>query len=138
MSTKLGDAGPALRALFGAMLSGPDGFTLAAMNEAVREAGTEVQEKAIELAPFRTGALESSSSLEITGSRAEITFDVDYAAEVHELPETAVGPGTQDKPGNELGPAGPKFLERPMIAMQDKLGDFAVAALTRHIEEEVG
>lgn len=102
----------------------------------LRRAIDWVQEKAIQLTPFRTGQLERSSSTTVIEGTAEIVFDTDYAAQVHELPETAVGPGTREKPGNELGPAGPKYLERPMTAAQLEFPNSVVEEIRAGLQQE--
>jgi hypothetical protein len=137
--TEFANIGDALRAAFGVLLSDSDQFVDNTVKAAVTVAGEEVQAKAIELAPVRTGELEGSSELTVTEGRAEIVFGVDYAAEAHELPESAVGPGTAAKPGNELGPAGPKFLERPLLAMEaGRFLEIAGEELAEHLDVEVG
>lgn len=84
-----------------------------------------LESKAVELAPVDTGNLESSTVVRVNreGNRivGELAFTAPYATEVHELPEHARGPKTQQKPGNEFGPAGPKFLERPLSGFQREL-----------------
>jgi len=105
--------------------------------EIARAAGEEVQRQAIELAPYRTGQLEGSSSLEVLNGRASISFDTPYAAEAHERPETSVGPGTTAKAGNELGSAGPKFLERPLLAMQNRLEQIGADVMAAKLEKEL-
>lgn len=89
--------------------------------------GNILEAKAVELAPVMTGNLESSSQVITTGGRrggimrTEVRFNADYAAAVHELPEEIRGPKTRQKPGNEYGPAGPKYLERPLKGFQREL-----------------
>lgn len=88
--------------------------------------GNTLEAKAVELAPVRTGNLESSTQI-VTGRRGgimyvQLRFNAPYSAQVHELPEEARGPRTRAKPGNEYGPAGPKFLERPLRGFQQRLG----------------
>jgi len=135
MSTSLGNIGLALKAAFGPLLDKAFGEEL--RDEVARAAGEEVQRQAIELTPYRTGRLEGSSELVVENGRAIVSFNTDYAAEAHERPETAVGPGTLAKPGNELGPSGPKFLERPIIAMQERLEQIGADALQRKLQEEL-
>jgi len=135
MSTSLGNLGLALRALLGPVLD--ESFADDVRNEAARAAGEEVQRQAIELAPFRTGKLEDSSELTVEDGRATVSFNTDYAAEAHERPETAIGPGTAAKAGNELGPAGPKYLERPLLAMQEKFLQIGGEVLTAQLKERV-
>lgn len=86
--------------------------------------GLDVLEaKAVELAPVDIGNLEAATSTDIrTLSRSrtvgQLSFNTPYAARVHELPQEARGPKTQQKAGNELGPAGPKYLERALQGME--------------------
>lgn len=78
--------------------------------------------KAVQLAPVDTGNLEASTVVDVLRRARSIigrlAFTAPYAAEVHELPDHARGPKTQQKPGNELGLAGPKYLERVLRALQ--------------------
>jgi phage gpG-like protein len=102
----------------------------------LKRAAEEVQQKAIELAPFKTGRLENSSSIQYTETTAVVGFDTEYAAIVHELPEHAHGPGTLAKPGNELGPAGSKYLERPLLAMQERAKVIVTEEFERALKAE--
>lgn len=95
--------------------------------------GNMLEAKAVELAPVLTGNLESSSqvvTLPAAGGimKIEVRFNAPYAATVHELPEEIRGPKTRQKRGNEYGPAGPKYLERPLRGFQreltENLGEF--------------
>jgi len=95
--------------------------------------GNMLEAKAVELAPVDKGNLESSSQVITRGRRGgimevEVRFNAPYAAPVHELPDEARGPKTRKKPGNEYGPAGPKYLERPLRGFQKEftknLGEF--------------
>ena len=95
--------------------------------------GNILEAKAVELAPVDTGNLESSSQVITSGRRGgimrvEVRFNASYAATVHELPDEIRGPKTRKKPGNEFGPAGPKYLERPLRGFQkeltENLGEF--------------
>jgi hypothetical protein len=87
----------------------------------------------VELAPLDTGELESSG-VRTTGASprgrrqtVEFEFRADHAAVVHELPQHARGPGTRSKPGNEFGPAGPKYIERVLRGF--KIGEQMADAL---------
>lgn len=137
MSIKLEDVGREVRRAFGRLLSDSAQFGLEAEREISLAAAEVVLEKAVELAPHRTGALEDSGALAVDGRRVYVAFGVSYATEAHERPENAVGPGTLAKPGNELGPAGPKYLERPMVAMQDQLGRLGAEILAEKLKEEI-
>jgi hypothetical protein len=99
---------------------------MAAAEQEANDVAFEVEAKAVELAPVETGNLESSSVVEVKSAggrvRAEIAFAAPYSAEVHELPPERRGPRTEQKPGNELGQAGPKFLERPVRAYSHQFG----------------
>lgn len=81
-----------------------------------------LEAQAVELAPVDLGNLEASTVIEIkeTGKKVvgTIAFVTPYAARQHELPDDARGPKTMAKAGNELGKAGPKYLERPLRQMQ--------------------
>lgn len=80
---------------------------------------------AVELAPVDIGNLEASTvirfELKGKGVTGRLSFVTPYAARIHELPDDARGPKTQAKAGNELGKAGPKYLERPLRQMQKDL-----------------
>lgn len=137
MSTKLANVGLAVRKAFGPLLAEHNQFGQEAAEQIARAAGEEVLAKAVELSPFRTGFLEGSGRLVVHKGRATVEFDAPYASEAHERPENAVGPGTQAKAGNELGPAGPKYLERPMVAMQEALKQIAAEEMQRKLTEEL-
>lgn len=96
--------------------------TLEDAAESVSIVADGAEAKAVELAPVDKGNLEASSVVDVLKSArkvvARIAFTTPYAAEVHELPDEARGPKTRLKPGNELGPAGPKYLERVLRALQ--------------------
>lgn len=81
-----------------------------------------LEAKAVEICPVDVGNLEASTSTHIDETRTKtvgtLAFSTPYAARVHELPDDARGPKTQAKAGNELGPAGPKYLERALRGMQ--------------------
>lgn len=84
-----------------------------------------VEAKAVELTPVDTGNLEASTSVEVNqrGKKlvGSIRFGAPYAATVHEFPPNKRGPRTREKPGNEYGPAGPKYLERVIRGFQERL-----------------
>lgn len=78
-----------------------------------------LEKKSAELAPLEKGTLQATTTTAVLGGRGKVVgtlaFTSIYAHRQHELPQTAEwGPGTQAKPGNEFGPAGWKFLERPL------------------------
>lgn len=98
----------------------------------------DLEKDSKQLVPKDEGTLESSGTsnqpkwkLARNQLEAEVGFNTDYAVAVHELmfPAIAVissrsgggvsalspGPTTQAKPGNIHGPAGGKYLERPLI-----------------------
>ena len=81
-----------------------------------------LEAKAVELTPVVTGNLEASTVVRVEQRgkriRGSLRFGTTYAAGVHELPPDARGPRTVRKPGNEFGPAGPKYLERPLRGFQ--------------------
>jgi hypothetical protein len=87
--------------------------------------GNTLEARAVELAPFDTGELESSTNLKIdrrgTRIRALLTFDAPHAADAHEW-KGGRGERTTRKPGNQFGPAGPKYLERPLRGFQLLMG----------------
>ena len=64
-------------------------------------------------------------------------FNVPYAAEVHETMAPAAGakrqPGfdTRNKPATRFGPAGGKYLERPLMGMMTEYTKRLVAAVKR-------
>lgn len=84
------------------------------------EVGDFAEAKMVEITPEDTGFLAGSSVVAVSEAgavtRAEITFNASYAAQVHELPAEARGPRTRAKRGNEYGEAGPKFVERVLRA----------------------
>lgn len=84
-----------------------------------------LEAKSVELTPVQTGNLESSSVVRVnkSGSRiiGTLTFGAPYAATVHELPPERRGPRTREKAGNEFGPAGSKYVERPLRGFQVRL-----------------
>lgn len=95
-------------------------------DQGMKRLGNMLEAKAVELCPVLTGNLEDSSQVITRGRRGgilsvEVRFNADYAMDVHELPEERRGPKTRQKPGNEYGPAGPKYLERPLRGFQLKL-----------------
>lgn len=81
--------------------------------------------KAVELAPVDTGNLEASTSVRVDRQGPSLVgtleFNAPYAAIVHELPQDSRGPKTQAKRGNDLGLAGPKYVERPLRFFQEAL-----------------
>jgi hypothetical protein len=87
--------------------------------------GNTLEALSVELAPHDIGDLEASTTVRVEdkGKRiiASVTFNVSHAAAAHENPEDARGPRTRRKPGNNLGPAGPKYMERPLRFMQDAM-----------------
>ncbi len=100
--------------------------------ETVQEQGmarlmNALEAKAVELTPTLTGNLEGSTTVRVEerGSRiiGTLQFGTPYASIVHELSPDARGPFTRDKPGNEFGPAGPKYLERPLRGFQRRMSD---------------
>lgn len=109
--------------------------TESAVEKPLRQAIDLLEAKAVELAPVKTGNLQSSTVTRFlrSGSRilAELAFTAPYAAEAHELPEDARGPLTQAKPGNEFGPAGPKYVERPLRGLQKQFGGIVGESVLR-------
>ncbi len=95
-------------------------------DQAMQRLLNTLEAQAVELAPVDLGNLEASTSTrvdsvggkDITGT---LRFNTPYAAHVHELPDDSRGPRTRLKPGNELGAAGPKYLERPLRMMQQRM-----------------
>lgn len=87
----------------------------------------EFEALSVELAPVETGNLEASTVTQFfrqgNSMIGLLSFVAPYAAAVHELPETARGPRTERKPGNEFGQAGPKYVERPLRGMQKRFPD---------------
>ncbi len=81
-----------------------------------------LEAKAVELTPTLTGNLEGSTSVRVEQSgnsiKGTLRFGAPYASVVHELPPENRGPFTRNKPGNEFGQAGPKYLERPLRGFQ--------------------
>ncbi len=88
--------------------------------------GNALEARAVELTPIKTGELESSSTVRVfeTGNRikVEVKFNAPHAAAAHELPEHSRGERTRRKPGNNFGPAGGKYLERPLKGFQKLMG----------------
>ena len=86
-----------------------------------------LEARAVELTPTLTGNLEGSTSVRVeqSGNRIKGTlrFGAPYASVVHELPPESRGPFTRNKPGNEFGAAGPKYLERPLRGFQRLMTD---------------
>lgn len=84
-----------------------------------------LEARAVELTPVETGNLESSTVVRVQkrGDKlvGTLAFATPYAATVHELPPNSRGPRTRVKPGNDLGWAGPKYLERPLRDMQTRM-----------------
>lgn len=106
---------------------------LVQINDSFEGAADTALTKMVELAPLDTGELEASGRItaKVTprGRRAtaEFRFETPYAAIVHEMPMSSRGPGTRSKPGNEFGPAGPKYIERVLRGF--KLGPIVGRAL---------
>lgn len=98
------------------------------IEEAMYRVAALVEAKAVQLAPVDTGNLEDSTYIDVhfRGPRkvvASIQFRAPYAALAHERDEEARGPKTRKKRGNEFGPAGPKYLERPLRSMRAQIGE---------------
>ena len=55
----------------------------------------------------------------------------DAQPRVHELPPESRGPLTEKKPGNALGKAGPKYVERPLRHFVKRLPEIFGEALSR-------
>lgn len=96
--------------------------TLDARAQAMLRALGEFEAISVELAPVDLGNLEAATVVRILGQSktriaGELAFSTPYAARVHELDADSRGPRTRAKPGNEFGPAGPKYLERGLRAM---------------------
>jgi len=94
--------------------------------QAMERLALALEAKAVELAPVDKGDLQNSSTVAVQRRRGTmlvgiVRFTAPHAAAAHELPEHARGPGTRSKPGNEFGPAGPKYLERALRGFQGKL-----------------
>ena len=95
-----------------------------ALEQAMQRVMAILEAKAVQLAPVDTGNLEGSTvvTVEARGKkvRGVLAFATPYAAAQHEGidPRTGAqytpGPYTQRKPGNEFGPPGSKYLERPL------------------------
>ena len=77
-----------------------------------------LEAKAVELTPVDKGTLEGSTTVRIYHEGKKLVglllFNTPYASKVHEMPPDSIGPRTANKPGNEYGRAGPKYLERPL------------------------
>ena len=73
------------------------------------------------LAPHKTGYLEGNTSTAVEQhgdiARADISFNANYAAQVHELPPAARGEKTRAKPSTKFGSPGPKWVERVLRGM---------------------
>lgn len=98
-----------------------------------------VEARSVELAPIKTGNLESGFRTELSRGARKIKvllgFTPSYAAEVHELPKDARGPRTRAKQGNQYGPAGPGYLLR---AIRGVAGDGSLErTIGEAYEEEI-
>lgn len=121
------------------LLAKLDEFRHATLEDAAEQAVSDlingIEAKAVQLAPVDTGNLEASTVVEVltNGKRiiGRLAFTAPYAAEVHELPKDARGPKTRAKPGNELGLAGPKYVERVLRAFQARATKDIGEALAR-------
>lgn len=94
--------------------------------------GNALEASAVELAPFDTGELESSSNVKVqrrgTKIRALVSFTAPHAVAAHEW-KGGSGERTRRKPGNVFGFPGPKYLERPMKGFQRVMGRDLARAL---------
>jgi hypothetical protein len=108
-----------------------------ALGPAMTRALNILEAQAVEICPADIGNLEASTVTEVRfkGKRVtgELAFVTPYAAKVHELPSDARGPKTQAKPGNEFGPAGPKYLERPLRGMQKNFPEVIAEELKKQL-----
>ena len=109
---------------------------IAAVAREVLNSGEHLLQQAQALAPKETGDLEGSGTLSGGGEASallnipagaapkidpaareisvEVSFHKEYAARQHEGAHSP-GPITRGKPGTEVGPAGRKYLERPLV-----------------------
>lgn len=105
------------------------------LGQGMNRALAELETLAVELAPVDKGNLEASTATQVrrSGSRVigTLAFVTPYAARVHELPDESRGPLTRKKPGNRLGPAGPKYLERPLREFTKRLPEIFAEVIGR-------
>lgn len=111
----------------------------AALEQAMQRVMGILEAKAVQLAPVDTGNLEGSTSVQITARegkvRGTLAFSTPYAAAQHEGidPRTGSqytpGPYTSRKPGNEFGPPGAKYIERPLRGASQFLPPEVAAAI---------
>jgi hypothetical protein len=103
--------------------------------QAVQRVLGDFEREAVELAPVDTGNLGGATNTSVTKRGDAIVgtlvFATPYAAYVHELPESSRGEKTLRKPGNALGPAGPKYVERPLVRLRRDFASRVAAELER-------
>ena len=110
----------------------------------LRQNGLHLEGEAKQLAPLKEGTLSGSgitTRARWKGNTAETTvgFNAPYAAEVHETMVPAVdakkqpGPDTRNKPPTRFGPAGGKYLERPMRGMMTEYTKRLAVAIKRRL-----
>lgn len=110
-----------------------------ALRQALERVMALVEAKSVQLAPVDTGNLEGSTviQVDVRGKTAKgtIAFATPYAAAQHEGvdPRTGAqftpGPFTQRKPGNEFGPPGAKYLERPLRGARQYVPEVVAEAI---------
>ncbi len=109
--------------------------------EGMNDNRLDLEKHAKMLAPKREGTLESSGVSTKPKWRGDVLeaavgFNAPYAGKVHETMEPAIatpqmrpGPTTKAKPPTRFGPAGGKYLERPLLGSRKRY--------TKHIADKV-
>lgn len=91
-----------------------------------REGMDEIKEEAQNLAPLDQGDLSAANSIfkrTPSGAEGEIIFEEEYATFMHEG-DYSLGPKSVDKNASvnsAFGGVGPKYLERPMDGLADRI-----------------
>ena len=110
----------------------------------LRTNGLDLERHAKQLAPLDEGTLTASGHTSRAkriagGHEVVVSFNTSYAEEVHETMEPAAGGrkpglGTRAKPLTRFGPAGGKYLERPLLGMRKEYSKRIANALKRKLK----
>jgi hypothetical protein len=112
-----------------------------ALYDAMNDNRLDLEKHATLLAPIDKGTLQRSKVTDKPKWRGDILeagagFSTPYASKVHETMKPAIaspqmypGPTTKAKPPTRFGPAGGKYLERPLLGSMKRY--------TKHIADKV-